>query len=241
MQLGRCPICHSRLNLEALVQDEAGREMLGLLALLDTLSGAALVVYLGLFRPATRDLANDRSLRLAREAMALHSDPTTLATAMHESVQSMRAKQDQGAFKPLTNHNYLKRVLETVAVSASPTALVPAQHAIQTPAKPPSKTAQAIDALKNYPAPEDIPEWFARTVCGSLAELVMMSMDGMPAYDTLPLQAERWLNELWPKRDWQQQCRFRGAKRLRDAFINAADTKERWPSVRDVLSQVPRT
>jgi len=241
MQLGRCPICHSRLNLDALAQDEAGRELLGLLAQLDTLAGTALVGYLGLFRPATRDLANDRALRLARESLALHNDSITLTTAMHECVQSMRVKQDQGAFKPLTNHNYLKRVLETVAVSSMPTALMPAQHAIQTPAKPLSKTAQAIDALKTYKTPDGIPEWFTRTVCGSLAELVMMSLDSMPAYDTLSLQAERWLKELWPKREWQQHCRFRGARRLRDAFINAADTKERWPSVRDVLSQVPRT
>ena len=26
MQLNRCPICHSRISLDALVQDEAGRE-----------------------------------------------------------------------------------------------------------------------------------------------------------------------------------------------------------------------
>jgi len=239
MQLGRCPICHSRIDLTALCQDESGRELLGLLAQLDTLAGTALVCYLGLFRPATRDLANDRALRLAREALALHSKPATLAAAMHECVQSMRAKQDQGAFKPLVNHNYLKRILETIAVNALPAALMPASNVIHAPVRQ-SKTAQVIDMLKNYPAPEGTPEWFTRTVCGSLAELVMMSLDGMPAYDTLSLQAERWLKELWPKRNWRQQCRFRGAKRLRHSFISATETKERWPSVHDVLSQIPR-
>ncbi|MDT8383022.1 MAG: hypothetical protein RRB22_01250 [Gammaproteobacteria bacterium] len=239
MQLNRCPICHSRIDLVALCQDESGRELLATLSQLDTLSGTALVCYLGLFRPATRDLANDRALRLMREAMALHTEPAVLAAAMHESVQSMRSKQDAGAFKPLTNHNYLKRVLETVSVTAL---ALPAsgQGLAHSPTRPPSKTAQAIEALQHYPTPEGVPEWFTRTVCGSLAELVMMSMEGMPAYDTLTLQAERWLRELWPKRDWQQRCRFRGAKRLRDAFTTAADTKERWPSVRDVLSQVPK-
>jgi len=236
MQLGRCPVCHSRIDLIALCQDESGRELLGLLSQLDTLAGTALVCYIGLFRPATRDLANDRALRLAREALALHSESVVLATAMHECVQSMRAKQDQGTFKPLTNHNYLKRVLETVVVNTLPTAT---QHAIHAPAKQ-SKTLQVISALKNYSTSDDMPEWFTRTVCGSLAELVMMSLDGMPAYDTLPLQTERWLKELWPKRDWRQQCRFRGAQRLRNSFINAANTKERWPSVHDVLSQIPR-
>ena len=41
MHLSRCPICHSRISLEALVQDEAGRELLALVARLDTQTGAA--------------------------------------------------------------------------------------------------------------------------------------------------------------------------------------------------------
>ena len=32
MKLGRCPICHSHIQLEALIQDDAGSELLGLLA-----------------------------------------------------------------------------------------------------------------------------------------------------------------------------------------------------------------
>ena len=32
MHLSRCPICHSRIPLEALVQDEAGRELLTLVS-----------------------------------------------------------------------------------------------------------------------------------------------------------------------------------------------------------------
>ena len=71
MQLSRCPICHSRISLEALVQDEAGRELMALVAKLDTQTGAALVSYLGLFRSVSRDLANERALKLAREAKQL--------------------------------------------------------------------------------------------------------------------------------------------------------------------------
>jgi hypothetical protein len=29
MMLGRCPVCHSQISLEAVCQDEAGRELLG--------------------------------------------------------------------------------------------------------------------------------------------------------------------------------------------------------------------
>ena len=65
MRLSRCPICHSRISLEALVQDEAGRELLALVAKLDTQTGVALVSYLGLLRSPSRDLANERALRLA--------------------------------------------------------------------------------------------------------------------------------------------------------------------------------
>lgn len=71
MQLNRCPICHSRISVAALAQDEAGRELLGLLAKLDTETGTALVSYLGLFRSPARDLANDKALKLARDALSL--------------------------------------------------------------------------------------------------------------------------------------------------------------------------
>ncbi len=237
MQLSRCPVCHSRIHMEALVQDEAGRALLGLLSGLDASVSTTLVTYLGLFRSATRDLANDRALRLSREVLALHSDHNVIATAMAETVQSMRIKQEDGTFKPLTNHNYLKRVLESVVISpASNTALMPAKPAT----KPESKTAQAIEMLKSYATADGIPEWFTRTVCGSLAELMLMGLEGVPAYDTLSLVAERWLKELWPKREWRKDCRFRGAKRLRTAFVQAAEHRGRWPTVKDVLEGVPK-
>ena len=70
MQLNRCPVCHARLALDALVQDEAGRELMGLLVKLDTDTGAALVNYLGLFRSPQRDLANSKALKLARDVLA---------------------------------------------------------------------------------------------------------------------------------------------------------------------------
>ena len=108
MQLARCPICHSRISLEALVQDQAGRELLALLADLDTLTGSALVSYLGLFRASYRDLANDRALRLAREVLSL-GDATRLSIALAETVEALRDILPQ---KPLTCHSHLKRVLE---------------------------------------------------------------------------------------------------------------------------------
>jgi hypothetical protein len=112
MQLTRCPVCHSRISLEQLVQDEAGRDLLTLLTRLDKSTGTVLVTYIGLFRSKSRDLANNRALKLAQDTLALAAEPQLL-TAMANVVESMRAKQQQGSFKPLSNHNYLKRVLET--------------------------------------------------------------------------------------------------------------------------------
>lgn len=240
MQLTRCPTCHTRIDLEGLIQDAAGRELLGLVARLPDALCLPLVTYLGLFRPPTRDLANDRALRLATEALALEADPARLGTALAETVQAMRAKQDGGGFKALANHNYLQRVLESVG-ARPPTALVSRDvNGLSAPVKPISKTAQAIDMLRDYPPPPEVPRWFVRTVCGSLAELMLMSLEGVPAHDTLQLVAARWLAELWPKREWRQDSRFRGAKRLRDAIIAAADERHRWPAVRDVLDRVPK-
>lgn len=116
MQLTRCPVCHSRISLEQLVQDEAGRDLLTLLTRLDKSTGTVLVTYIGLFRSQSRDLANNRALKLAQDALALAPE-AQLLTAMANVVESMRAKQQQGSFKPLANHNYLKRVLETATES----------------------------------------------------------------------------------------------------------------------------
>lgn len=139
MQLNRCPVCHSRISLEQLCQDEAGRELLALLAKLDSLSGTAVVSYIGLFRSASRDLANDRALKLTQETLAL-AEPNWLIPALQETVEGLRAKRQQGQVQPLTNHNYLKRVLGTVVARCEDAPALPA------PAKEGYRTATASRA-----------------------------------------------------------------------------------------------
>jgi len=160
MQLNRCPVCHSRISLEALAQDEAGRELLGILAKLDTDTGTALVGYLGLFRSASRDLANDRALRLTKETLALSESLPALAEAMRITVEQIRAKGGD----PLSNHNYLRKVLGDChgfksdvgrdkpngvpGENAAPEthALIPAYYGRGKT----SKTAQALQALEDF-------------------------------------------------------------------------------------------
>ncbi|BEH14295.1 hypothetical protein [Marinobacter shengliensis] len=117
MKLGRCPVCHSHLHLDALIQDDAGSELLGLLSGLGRPLARPLVQYLALFRPAKSDLSNARALKLAQETLAI-ADRDSLTAALQDTVRSLHEKRQRGESQPLKNHNYLKQVLATVAPDA---------------------------------------------------------------------------------------------------------------------------
>ncbi len=110
MKIGRCPVCKNHLHIESIIQDDAAREMMSVLNKLDMLCRAAAVSYIGLFRSATRDLANDRALKLIKEVLALDTNNQRLTVALSSTVENMRIKQEQQSFKPLNNHNYLNDV-----------------------------------------------------------------------------------------------------------------------------------
>ncbi|MDH5185403.1 MAG: hypothetical protein OEX12_16105, partial [Gammaproteobacteria bacterium] len=189
-------------------------------------------------RSPSRDLANDRALRLAREVLDLYPEQQGLAAGLTETIQAMRVKQDQGGFKPLSNHNYLKRVLESVTSRGDQSTAL-AVISPSTNARPQSKSAQTIDLLKTFPSPRDIPEWFTRTVCGSMAELILLGLEGVPAADTMSMVAERWIIEMWPKRPWSQKSKQHGAARIRSSFVQVAEGGKRWPTLKDVVEQIP--
>ena len=117
MKLGRCPVCHSHLHLDALIQDDAGSELLGLLSGLGRPLARPLVHYLALFRPSKSDLSNARALKLAQEALAI-ADRDSLVAALQDTVRSLHEKRQRGENHPLKNHNYLKQVLASVAPDA---------------------------------------------------------------------------------------------------------------------------
>ncbi|MDP2548063.1 hypothetical protein [Oceanobacter sp. 4_MG-2023] len=116
MQVGRCPNCHHRLSLEQICQDEAGHELTKLLFQYDAPTRTALTAYLGLFRSTSRDLSNDRALKLLNEVLVLEA-PQWLLPALQDTVESIRTKRETGQVKPLSNHNYLKRVLESTVAN----------------------------------------------------------------------------------------------------------------------------
>lgn len=136
-----CPLCHGAFSIEALCQDQAGRDLLCLVAKVGPVA-PALLAYLSLFRSEKRALAYDRALRLATEVLELPSGPGRLTAALTETVEALRSKREQGQAKPLKNHNYLKRVLESLPES------MPAAAPVCTHEAPASKTARAIGRLQ---------------------------------------------------------------------------------------------
>ena len=116
MRLSRSPSATAASPWRPSSWTRAGRELLALVAKLDTQTGAALVSYLGLFRSPSRDLANERALKLAKETLAIGAFPSSggaparagwrqdtarLAIALFETVEARRGKQLR---QPLKNH-----------------------------------------------------------------------------------------------------------------------------------------
>lgn len=116
MKLCRCPICHSDIHLDQLLEDDAGRELLGLIAQCQAEVARPLVAYIGLFRPEKSQLSNSRAVKLIKEVLALYPQSLLLAHALSETVRAVQDKrrnhQNRAA---LTNHNYLKQVYDTNA------------------------------------------------------------------------------------------------------------------------------
>lgn len=142
----RCPGCHITFALQQVIEDEALRELMGIITELPREVSRPLVLYIGLFRGKTRAVAYERQLRLAREALSLHADTMLVGVAMSETVEAIRAKRENGEdVRPLKNHNYLKRVVGSQQARGAGVA-VPAPAA-PAPRGPASKTALALASL----------------------------------------------------------------------------------------------
>lgn len=223
----RCPVCHTSNSLEAYASDEAGRELLGLLASTGTMM-RPLVHYLGLFRPAQRDLSHARALKLMRELLDLNTDPQQLATALTDTVESIRQKQQAGEVRPLKNHNYLMRVLETVAIN--PVGPVLDNQQVQ---KPRGKRAQAMVALKEW-AGED---WLRTEIAEGLMTLIAFGREGAPAADTITVTANLW--EAW-LHDRGINIKEADHRRIQIGFKELINNFDKWPEPKDLLPRLPR-
>ena len=148
----RCPACHASYDLIVALEVQASTEMARRFHKAPISLARPLVAYLSFFKPRTRSLSNDKTLRLWDEVLALCSDEMQLSTALQKAVEALREKQSQGTFKQLKNHAYLQRVLEDVPETI--TALEPVSgqgpDGVPPQKKPEfkSKTGQAMAALQ---------------------------------------------------------------------------------------------
>jgi len=95
------------------LEDDAGREMLGIITNLRGDNARALVSYIGLFRPEKSALSNGRALKLMQEVLEMYQPSPLLAHALNENVQAvMKNRRETRNIQALSNHNYLKKVYE---------------------------------------------------------------------------------------------------------------------------------
>jgi len=222
-----CPICHAQFPIEALTQDEAARELLGMRASMLP----SLLPYLTLFRSPKRALAFDRALKLAKEVMALDAEPARLETALAETVESMRQKREAGQLKPLKNHNYLKRVLEnttTPALTGSPSL---SRRGPGGGDEPVSKRAAAVWALEAW-AGDD---WLCREIAAGLQALVAQSLKFAPGADLIAMNADVWFVSL------KKICTIEevDAPRIRAGFEKLFGQVQEWPAPKQLLELMP--
>ena len=114
MKLTRCPICHSHIDLIALIEDEAGRSLLTEVAKMEAWLAQSVLSYVSLFKPLKSDLNNGRALKLLQETIALSSNKQLLVKSCDITIRNIREKRQQGNAKPLKDHMYLKRVIESM-------------------------------------------------------------------------------------------------------------------------------
>lgn len=141
----QCPCCFAEYDIFAVLGYDAHSELAAQFRDLHPDLARPLWAYISLFRPKSRALGWDRGLRLAQEALGLSADKTRLSTALTKSVEIFREKQRAGDWKPLSNHNYLKRVLADLPADTT-TVAVAQSAAAPRPAF--SKAAQSINKLE---------------------------------------------------------------------------------------------
>lgn len=152
----KCPSCCAEFDLIAALDSVAGSQLLQRMAALEPGVSRPLLAYLSLFRSPKRALSWDKALRLSDEVLALSTNQVQLSEALQKVVDALREKQQSGGFKPLKNHNYLKRVLEDSPqgeTTPGSTALAPVGQESepgQQSRRFTSKTANGMMALQNF-------------------------------------------------------------------------------------------
>lgn len=153
----RCPSCGATLSLDALIAHDAAREALAAAFKLSGLLGSALVRYLALFRPESRELTMDRVARLVGEllpdlqAQRISRNGQVCDAPLEAWVwaieQALGARDAGRLTLPLKSHGWLYEVISNWRPQAGQ--VVTTGESRQALPKTASKTLSAIAALED--------------------------------------------------------------------------------------------
>lgn len=158
----RCPNCGTTLSLDALIAHDGAREALGIAFKMSGPVGHALVRYLGLFRPETRELTMDRvakllgellpdlqAQRIERNGQVFEAPPECWVWAID---QTLTARESGRLATPLKGHGWLYQVMSQYQPSTAGNAAVLAPESRNSLLRPrqPSQTVSAINALEEW-------------------------------------------------------------------------------------------
>lgn len=142
----RCPACGTSASLDVLLAHDGARDALAQVFRLSGALGGALVRYLGLFRPESRELSLDRVARLLGEVLPdLQSGLIVRKGATHEAPpeawiwaieQAVLARDSGRLALPLKGHGWLYEVISTWLPSAD--------QALAAITKPENKSGRAM-------------------------------------------------------------------------------------------------
>lgn len=121
-----CPACGSLSSLDALLGNEGAREAVMAALAFPAPLGKLIVQYLGLFRPAQRQLSFDRVANLLNELLPMILDAKIERSGRiwsapqdywKNAIEEMLAKRDTLRL-PLKNHGYLFAIIEGYGLKA---------------------------------------------------------------------------------------------------------------------------
>lgn len=155
----RCPNCGTTLSLDALIAHDGARDALGIAFKLSGSLGHALVRYLGLFRPETRELTMDRvakllgellpdvqAQRIERGGQVFEAPPECWLWAID---QTLAARETGRLVTPLKGHGWLYQVMTQYQPHAVAPVLAPAlAQQPRLAQRAPSQTTAALAALE---------------------------------------------------------------------------------------------
>jgi len=158
----RCPNCGTTLSLDALIAHDGAREALGIAFKMSGPLGNALMRYLGLFRPESRELTMDRVAKLLNELLPdVQAQRIERAGQVFEAPpecwlwaidQALSARDSGRLTTPLKGHGWLYQVMTQYQPGASggAMALAPESRTLQARPRQQSQTSAAINALENW-------------------------------------------------------------------------------------------